>query len=304
MPGEIPWCREFTQATATQSNARRVEVVCAKTVHNRRNASAVAMYRDSGAATATEGRRFGRPSMSMSTHQREQTALHDEGIGGFDDDYAAVPRQVIITRKNPMPNLMAAIVPKAMKSAGRRQGRHASRSQVSPTISHVFFTRDKWVRKTVLRRIDPSMENPWDLDGQSGRDFREKLNFLLAKLHPNRVPHDFNAGDKLWRFIRQHVYDWRRNFGKLAIKHAEAEVANALAKGGEATYSAPNLEPLTGPECVDAHIFTFSLGALISVARSEVPSFVRAEAFRVQEADNDADAFVVVDPPSFPVFEY
>ncbi|PIL28277.1 hypothetical protein GSI_09565 [Ganoderma sinense ZZ0214-1] len=238
-------------------------------------------------------------------------------------------------------------------------------------------------------------ENPWDLDGETRVEFGKKLNGLLTKLHPNRAPHDVKPGDKLWRFTRQQVYDWRSNFGKLAIKVTKAEVkqradehgkayaaawvANTLAKGGEATYSVPNIEEPSEArgalqtsyhirlltfhyEEADGSIIktSYPIGALslavvairrafracltgvyipiktefsgdevgqqtqlarkgtvagleatphrfdalVSVARSQVPSFLQAQALRVQETSDDADAFAAVDPPSSPVFEH
>ncbi|KAI1790863.1 hypothetical protein LXA43DRAFT_1095079 [Ganoderma leucocontextum] len=210
------------------------------------------------------------PNTSIDSRQHEHIALSDEEIGGFEDDDVTVLRQAVVTCPKPMPNSKVAIVPMAMiegdevVSASAKKPR-APRSQVSQTVSHAFFALDKWVQETVLVKIVPSLielygatENPWSLDDKSRLEFGTKLNGLLNKLHPNRAPHDTKAGDKIWRFTRQQVYDWRSNFGKLTIKTVKAEVkrradqhgkpfaaawvANALAKGGEATYSMPNLD--------------------------------------------------------------
>ncbi|KAI1783350.1 hypothetical protein LXA43DRAFT_1102651 [Ganoderma leucocontextum] len=324
------------------------------------------------------------PSTSLGPRQREHVALSDEEI---EVHTPIVPGATIEGDE---------VVPASTKKP------RAPRSHVSLTISRAFFTLDKWVQETVLVKIVPSLielygasENPWSLDGQSGVEFGTKLNSLLTKLHPNRAPHDVKAGDKIWRFTRQQVYNWRSNFGKLAIKIVKGEVkhradqhgkpfavtwvANALAKGGEATYSTPDTQYPNAArgalqttyhirlltyhyEVADGSIVKtgYPIGALslavvairrafhacttgvyvpiktefsdnevgqqtqlarqgavkglektphrfdslVSVARSQVPSFLQAQALQVQTANDDADAFAAVDPPSSPVFEH
>ncbi|TFK79471.1 hypothetical protein K466DRAFT_505487 [Polyporus arcularius HHB13444] len=111
-----------------------------------------------------------------------------------------------------------------------------------------------------------ALDNPWDDD-----QFAAIFSSLLKKVHPVRAS-SIVKGDKEWRYVsvvfvlrcvhtltclqaRQGVYDWRSNFGKLAIrlvtKTAKALGSptaisvwanNALARGGEATYSHPDVQ--------------------------------------------------------------
>ena len=165
----------------------------------------------------------------------------------------------------------------------------APKSQVSKGTSRALRALPSWAQPIVFKQIIPSLikhygarDDPWDLDGPLGTNhFKTVLNAILDTVHSDEE-HDVGPGENLWRFVgpcclrasnstdhlqsRQQVYDWRSNFGKIAIKmvkeHMEAYrraygpdatagwIANALAKGGRATYSTPNLEVCTLIDCV------------------------------------------------------
>lgn len=155
----------------------------------------------------------------------------------------------------------------------------ASRKQVSLARSRAFMALPPWIQPTIISIIVPSLikfygsrDEPWNIDGPSSNIFANLFNALLARLHPGHE-NTISKSDKVWRYVshppchrlaysdplelvqcRQSIYDWRSNFAKLAVqlvgKAAKAQgtsaaikiwAEGALAKGGEATYSQPNL---------------------------------------------------------------
>ncbi|KAI1786593.1 hypothetical protein LXA43DRAFT_1099061 [Ganoderma leucocontextum] len=191
--------------------------------------------------------------------------LFDEEIGGFRDVDVSTTRTSVTARKTPTTKNIVGIVPDAIvvgdEVAQPPKKARAPRSQVSSTVSRALHTIPSWIQAAILTTVVPSLikhygarDDPWDLDGPRGMDhFSTVFHAILRAVHPDRE-HNVRPGDSLWRF----VYDWRSNFGKIAIKTVKDEVdsyrkeygtdaaitwvTNALARGGAATYSNPNLQ--------------------------------------------------------------
>ncbi|KAI1785033.1 hypothetical protein LXA43DRAFT_1100725 [Ganoderma leucocontextum] len=85
--------------------------------------------------------------------------------------------------------------------------------------------------------------NLWDLDEVSGSRFLELLSSVLKAAYPDRTI-TLDKGDKIYKFARQHVYNWRKGFQTLAIKLVELWqfTSDARAAGGEALYDTPNIK--------------------------------------------------------------
>ncbi|KAI0706395.1 hypothetical protein C8Q76DRAFT_696673 [Earliella scabrosa] len=193
--------------------------------------------------------------------------IPEEEIQGINDDDIDISRNAVLARsraqsrttKNPMIGIASSVVIDGDEAAGPSRPPRASRAPVPDELSRAFNALPKWIQPTILSVIVPSLikyygsrDDPWDLDGTSTDVFKSVLNRVLLKVHPD-YPHQVDRGEKIWRFARQGVYNWRSAFGRLAIqivRTAAKKVGNpemiaiwaqnALAKGGESTYSEPN----------------------------------------------------------------
>ncbi|TBU36867.1 hypothetical protein BD309DRAFT_984662 [Dichomitus squalens] len=216
-------------------------------------------------------------------HGTSAQPLTDEVIAGFTDHDVSMSRSAVIkyrarlSHKTQGPANLVAQVPDATiegDEAAPPKKTRAPKTQVSDGASRVLRALPSWVQGSVLTVIVPSLikhygarDDPWDLDGPPGTNhFKTVLNAILDAVYPEH-DHDVRpgpsplCGPKVILTIsksRQQVYDWRSNFGKIAIKmvkeHVDAYrraysvdgaatwITNALAKGGRATYATPNLE--------------------------------------------------------------
>ncbi|KAI0682813.1 hypothetical protein C8T65DRAFT_703034 [Cerioporus squamosus] len=214
------------------------------------------------------------PSTSSASAPRvpDPTPLSDEEIGGFnDEDVAALAptraqkRTMQVTR-GPAKNTMVGILTDSLIEVviSPKKPARAPRRQVTILQSRSFLALASWIQATIISIIIPSLikfygarNHPWDLDGKSLNDFATIFKALLKRLHPGREE-SISKSDKEWRYIylqaRQAVYDWRSNFAKLAMQLVNKAMnalptptaisiwaTNVLPKGGEATYSQPNL---------------------------------------------------------------
>ncbi|TFK84560.1 hypothetical protein K466DRAFT_601891 [Polyporus arcularius HHB13444] len=195
------------------------------------------------------------------------TPLPEEVIGGFSDaDVASRPpasrKSTDLVFRGPAKNNMVGVVANsviegdAVVSPSKKS--RAPKKRLTGALSRAFEALPSWIQDTMISVIIPSLikfygaqDNPWSNDGENHK-FRTVLKALLRKLHPGRED-ELQRGDAVWKFARQGLSDWRSRIMKTAIRIVQLAAkargstvaismwaSNALAKGGEATYSQPN----------------------------------------------------------------
>ncbi len=107
---------------------------------------------------------------------------------------------------------MVCIVPQAVIEGDKvvtgpaKKGR-APRTQVDAEISRALVAVPEWARASLVSVVVPCLikfygarDNPWDVDGKSKTDFKNLLDALLRRVHPERQ-HDISRSDKIWRYV-------------------------------------------------------------------------------------------------------
>ncbi|KAI1782329.1 hypothetical protein LXA43DRAFT_1187693 [Ganoderma leucocontextum] len=209
------------------------------------------------------------PSKAKKT-TKSRAPLSDEEIHGLNDQDLDVPRpQPRASGKGKTPQ-RKSLVSVAANTEVFGDGvvtpttkKKRTRTKVSSEESRGYDALPTWVKDKILDTIVPSMikfygtqENPWDLDQVTGSHFLELLRSVLKAACPDHNI-TLDKGDKIYKFARQRVYDWRKGFQTLAIKLVEREVSErnlatraavrrfaseARAAGGEALYDTPNVQ--------------------------------------------------------------
>ncbi|KAI1790634.1 hypothetical protein LXA43DRAFT_1095238 [Ganoderma leucocontextum] len=212
-----------------------------------------------------------RPGPSKPKKNRKPRApLSDEEIQGLEDcdlDDASLPPPASGKGKGKQRNSLVSVAANTEvfgdEAVTPTQKKKRTRTKVSSEESRGYDGLPTWVKDKILTSVVPSMikyygtqANPWDLDEVTGSRFLELLCSVLKAAYPGRTI-TLDKGDKIYKFARQRVYDWRKGFQTLAIKLVEREIrernltsraavrqfaSDARAAGGEALYDTPNIK--------------------------------------------------------------